>query len=110
VSRRAYRTHDIAQVRIGEHTVDLARRLVTGSQGGVTLTPIEWEILEVLIRNTGRLVSQSELLTGVGGSAYVKENRSLRVHMAHLRRKLESDPARPRHLQNEPGMGYRFSA
>jgi two-component system KDP operon response regulator KdpE len=110
VSRRAYRTHDIAQARIGEHTVDLALRLVTGPHGGVTLTPIEWEILEVLIRNTGRLVSQAQLLTEVGGSAYVKENRSLRVHMAHLRRKLESNPARPRHLQNEPGMGYRFSA
>ena len=110
VSRRAYRTHDIAQARIGEYTVDLARRLVIGPQGGVTLTPIEWEILEVLIRNTGRLVSQAQLLTEVGGSAYVKENRSLRVHIAHLRRKLESNPARPRHLQNEPGMGYRFSA
>ncbi len=110
VSRRARRAHDIAQVRIGEHTVDLARRLITGPQGGVTLTPIEWEILEVLIRNTGRLVSQTQLLTEVGGSAYLKENRSLRVHMAHLRHKLELNPARPRHLQNEPGMGYRFSA
>ena len=110
VSRRACRALDIAQARIGEHTVDLAQRLVTGPQGGVTLTPVEWEILEVLIRNTGRLVSQAQLLTEVGGSAYVKENRSLRVHMAHLRRKLESNPARPRHLQNEPGMGYRFSA
>jgi two-component system KDP operon response regulator KdpE len=110
LSRRAYRTQDIAQVRIGEHTVDLARRLVTGQPGGVTLTPIEWEILEVLIRHTGRLVSQTQLLNEVGGSAYLKENRSLRVHMAHLRRKLETDPARPLHLQTEPGMGYRFSA
>jgi two-component system KDP operon response regulator KdpE len=110
VSRRAYRTHDIAQVRIGEHTVDLAQRLVVGPQDGVTLTPVEWETLEALIRNTGRLVSQAQLLTEVGGSAYVKENRSLRVHMAHLRRKLELNPARPRHLQNEPGLGYRFSA
>jgi two-component system, OmpR family, KDP operon response regulator KdpE len=110
LARRAGRTQDIAQVRIGEHTVDLARRLVTGQPGGVTLTPIEWEILEVLIRHTGRLVSQTQLLNEVGGSAYLKENRSLRVHMAHLRRKLERDPARPLHLQTEPGMGYRFSA
>ena len=110
LSRRAGQTPDIARVRIGGHAVDLARHRITGPRGEVELTPTEWEILEVLVRNAGRLVSQAQLLTEVGGSAYVKENRSLRVHMAHLRRKLETDPARPLHLQTEPGMGYRFSA
>jgi two-component system KDP operon response regulator KdpE len=110
LSRRAGRDRGTAQVRIGRHTVDLARHWVSGPQGGVILTPIEWEILEVLVRNAGRLVSQPQLLTEVGGATYLREPRSLRVHMANLRRKLESDPARPRHLQTEPGMGYRFSA
>jgi len=110
LARRAGQTPDIARVRIGGRTVDLARHRITGPRGEVGLTPTEWEILEVLVRNAGRLVSQAQLLTEVGGSAYVKENRSLRVHMAHLRRKLERDPARPLHLQTEPGMGYRFSA
>lgn len=109
LSRRAGWAHDIAQVRIGGHTVDLARHVVTGPQDHVELTPTEWEILEVLVRNAGRLVSQAQLLTEVGGPAYLKGTRSLRVHMAHLRRKLEADPARPAHLQTEPGMGYRFS-
>jgi len=109
LSRRAGWTQDVAQVRIGSHTVDLARHCVTGPQGDVELTPTEWEILEVLVRNAGRLVSQAQLLAEVGGAAYLRETRSLRVHMAHLRRKLEADPARPLHLQTEPGMGYRFS-
>jgi two-component system KDP operon response regulator KdpE len=102
-------TQDLAQVRIGSHTVDLAQHTVTGPQGEVELTPTEWEILEVLVRNAGRLVSQARLLTEVGGAAHLRETRSLRVHNAHLRRKLEADPVRPVHLQTEPGMGYRFS-
>lgn len=110
LSRRAGQTPDIARVRIGEHAVDLARRRITGPRGEVELTPTEWEILEVLVRNAGRLVSQAQLLTEVGGTAYLRETRTLRVHMAHLRRKLEADPSRPRHLQTEPGMGYRFVA
>jgi two-component system KDP operon response regulator KdpE len=89
--------------------IDLAQHTVTGPEGVVELTPAEWEILEVLVRNAGKLVSQSQLLTEVGGSSYLRESRTLRVHMTHLRRKLERDPARPRHLRTEPGMGYRFS-
>ncbi len=109
LSRRGGWTQDVAQVRIGSHTVDMARHRVTGPQGEVELTPTEWEILGVLVRNAGRLVSQAQLLAEVGGAAYLRETRSLRVHMAHLRRKLEADPGRPLHLQTEPGMGYRFS-
>jgi two-component system, OmpR family, KDP operon response regulator KdpE len=110
VARRAGDVNDVATVCVGGHTVDLARHIVTGAEGEVELTPTEWEILEVLVRNAGRLVSQAQLLTEVGGSAYLRERNSLRVHMTHLRHKLESDPSRPRHLRTEPGMGYRFSA
>ena len=110
VARRAGDVSDIAMVRMGGHTVDLAQHIVTGPEGEVELTPTEWEILEVLVRNAGKLVSQAQLLTEVGGAAYLRERNSLRVHMTHLRHKLESDPARPRHLRTEPGMGYRFSA
>lgn len=110
VTRRAREVSDVARVCVGEHTVNLARHTVTGPEGEVELTPTEWEILTVLVRNAGRLVSQSELLTKIGGKAYLRETSSLRVHMTHLRHKLEEDPARPRHLRTEPGMGYRFSA
>jgi two-component system, OmpR family, KDP operon response regulator KdpE len=110
VARRAGDASDLAKVCVGGHTVDLAQHIVTGPEGGVELTPTEWEILEVLVRNAGRLVSQSQLLAEVGGDAYLREGNSLRVHMTHLRHKLENDPARPRHLRTEPGMGYRFSA
>jgi len=95
---------------VGGHTVDLAQHTVMGPEGTVELTPTEWEILEVLVRNAGKLVSQSQLLTEVGGNSYLREGNSLRVHMTHLRHKLETDPARPQHLRTKPGMGYRFSA
>ena len=110
VSRRVSDISDIAQVSVGGHTVDLARHIVTGPEGEVKLTSTEWEILEVLVRNAGKLVSQSQLLTEVGGTAYLREDNSLRVLMTRLRHKLEENPARPRHLITEPGMGYRFSA
>jgi two-component system KDP operon response regulator KdpE len=110
VTRRAGDVSDIAKFCVGEHSVDLAQHTVTGPEGEVELTPTEWEILEVLVRNAGKLVSQSQLLAEVGGTAYLRGSSSLRVHMTHLRHKLEDDPARPRHLRTEPGMGYRFSA
>jgi two-component system, OmpR family, KDP operon response regulator KdpE len=77
-----------------------------GSQ--VHLTPTEWHLLEVLVRHPGRLVSQRQLLQTVWGPQYESESNYLRVYMAQLRRKLEQDPSRPRHLITEPGMGYRF--
>jgi two-component system, OmpR family, KDP operon response regulator KdpE len=110
VLRRAGEVSDVALVRVGGHTVNLAQHTVTGPDGEVDLTPTEWGILEVLVRNAGKLVSRERLLTEVGGTDHLRENNSLRVHMAHLRHKLESDPARPRHLRTEPGMGYRFVA
>jgi len=92
-------------VRIGEHTLDLVAKTVTG---GVRLTPTEWQLIELLIRNPGKLVSQRQMLTHVWGPRHRNETHYLRQYMAQLRRKLEVDPARPEHLITEPGMGYRF--
>ncbi|QLJ04461.1 response regulator [Streptomyces sp. NEAU-sy36] len=89
-------------------TVDLAAKKVNRDGRDVRLTPTEWHLLEVLVRNTGRLVSQRQLLQEVWGPSYGTETNYLRVYMAQLRRKLEADPSHPRHFITEPGMGYRF--
>jgi two-component system, OmpR family, KDP operon response regulator KdpE len=89
-------------------TVDLAAKKVNRGGEDVRLTPTEWQLLEVLVRNTGRLVSQKQLLQEVWGPSYGKETNYLRVYMAQLRRKLEADPSHPKHFITEPGMGYRF--
>ncbi|PRY56837.1 MULTISPECIES: response regulator [Glycomyces] len=93
---------------IGPVTVDLSAREVRKDGDEVRLTPTEWQLLEVLLRNPGKLVSQRELLHRVWGPNYDRETNYLRQYMAQLRRKLEADPARPVHLLTEPGMGYRF--
>ncbi len=99
------------QVRIGEWTVDLASHLISGPDGAeLRLTRIEWQLLERLARRPGQLVTQRQLLTEVWGPAYVTESGYLRFHFGQLRRKLEADPGRPRHLITEPGIGYRFQA
>jgi two-component system KDP operon response regulator KdpE len=74
----------------------------------VRLTPTEWHLVEVLLRHPGKLLSHRHLLTEVWGPGYETAGGNLRVYMAQLRRKLEADPARPRHQLTEPGMGYRF--
>jgi two-component system, OmpR family, KDP operon response regulator KdpE len=90
-------------------TVDIANKRVSTAAGGeVRLTPTEWHLLEVLVRDPGRLVTQRQLLQQVWGPAYETETNYLRVHLANLRRKLEPDPGRPRYLITEPGIGYRF--
>ncbi|MFJ7246405.1 response regulator [Kitasatospora sp. NPDC098652] len=91
-------------------TVDLAAKKVNRDGTDVRLTPTEWHLLEVLVRNTGRLVSQTQLLQEVWGPAYRTETNYLRVYLAQLRRKLERDPSHPRHFITEPGMGYRFES
>ncbi len=88
--------------------IDLAAKRVTRDGTDVHLTPKEWDIVEVLVRNPGRLVSQRQLLHDVWGPEYDSETEYLRVLMARVRRKLENDPSRPRHFRTEPGMGYRF--
>jgi two-component system KDP operon response regulator KdpE len=112
VSRRATSAESQPVVSFGPATVDLAARRVTVTAGGsstdVRLTPTEWHLLEVLLRHPGKLLSQRQLLAEVWGPGYETAGGNLRVYMAQLRRKLEPDPGRPRHLLTEPGMGYRF--
>jgi two-component system KDP operon response regulator KdpE len=91
-------------------TIDLATKQVMRDGEEVRLTPTEWHLVEVLVRHAGRLVSQRQLLQEVWGPQYGTESAYLRVHMAQVRRKLEPDPARPRHFITERGMGYRFLA
>jgi two-component system KDP operon response regulator KdpE len=89
-------------------TIDLAARRVTRDGVDVRLTPTEWRIVEVLARNRGKLVSQRQLLQDVWGPRYRDETGDLREYVARLRRKLESEPSRPRYLVTEAGLGYRF--
>jgi two-component system, OmpR family, KDP operon response regulator KdpE len=89
--------------------IDLSARRVLRDGTEVRLTPIEWGLLAALVTRPGRLVPQRQLLQEVWGPAYGTETNYLRVHMANLRRKVEDDPSRPRHLVTEPGMGYRFT-
>ena len=77
-------------------------------QETLRLTPIEWRILEILLNRPGQLVGSAQILTSVWGSGYQQRTNYLRFHMARLRHKLEDDPARPRYLLTEPGMGYRY--
>ena len=95
-------------VETDSFTVDLAAKKVIKSGTEVHLTPTEWGMLEMLVRNRGKLVGRDELLKEVWGPSYAKETHYLRVYLAQLRRKLEDDPSHPRHLLTEAGMGYRF--
>jgi len=95
-------------VETSSFTVDLVAKKVTKSDVEVHLTPTEWGMLEMLVRNRGKLVGREELLKEVWGPAYAKETHYLRVYLAQLRRKLEDDPSHPKHLLTEAGMGYRF--
>jgi two-component system, OmpR family, KDP operon response regulator KdpE len=108
-TRRAVPGVDEPVVVTAGFNVDLAtKRVVLGDGADVRLTPTEWQLLEVLARNADRLVSGKQLLQDVWGPGYGTETNYLRVYMAQLRRKLEPDPARPRCLITEPGMGYRL--
>ena len=108
VRRAATPTDGQPLLRAGELTIDLAAKKVRRRDKPVHLTATEWGILDVLARNHGRLVSQHQLLVEVWGPAYTSETGYLRVYLTQLRRKLEAEPSRPRHLITEPGMGYRF--
>ncbi|HVX46448.1 MAG TPA: response regulator [Mycobacteriales bacterium] len=110
VTRRMAPTAEESTVRIGRHLVDLANTTVVHEDSGekAHLTPTEWQLLERLVRNPGKLITQRTLLIEVWGPAYVGETQYLRQYMAQLRHKLEENPAHPRHLITELGMGYRF--
>jgi two-component system KDP operon response regulator KdpE len=100
------------QATVGRWLVDLTAHQVRRESGGeeetLRLTPTEWGILEILLRRPGQLVGSAQLLTAVWGPGFGQRTNYLRFHMARLRRKLEENPARPRHLLTEPGMGYRY--
>jgi len=108
------RTEDVplapetTQVETGEFTIDLLAKRVVRHGRDVRLTPTEWHLLEILVTNPGRLVTQKYLLQEVWGVSQSNKTNYLRVYMAQLRRKLEADPSHPRYLITEPGMGYRF--
>jgi two-component system KDP operon response regulator KdpE len=99
---------DVPVIETEGFTVDLPAKQVTRRGVPVRLTPTEWNILELLVRNSGALVTHEEILRQVWGPAYAEETGYLRVYLAQLRRKLEADPANPRHLLTEAGLGYRF--
>ena len=119
VVRRIGNAEDLPRIRLGDVLVDLTAKRVTrqapvpaggpaGPAEDIRLTPTEWHLLEVLLRNPGKLLSRNQLLTEVWGPGYADATGNLRLYMAQLRRKLEPDPARPRWLITEPGMGYRY--
>jgi two-component system KDP operon response regulator KdpE len=109
VTRRGPGGETSPLVEVGDIQVDLARKSVHGpGEVEIRLTPIEWGILELLLRSPGKLISQRQLLREVWGPTHTKETHYLRVYLASLRRKLEPDHSRPRYLITEPGMGYRF--
>jgi two-component system, OmpR family, KDP operon response regulator KdpE len=95
-------------LEIGELRIDLAKRLVTVGGRAVSLTPTEYDLLRVLARNEGKLMTHPAILREVWGPAYREESNYLHVYVSHLRRKLEPDPARPRYLLTQPGVGYRL--
>jgi two-component system KDP operon response regulator KdpE len=120
--RRTPAAEVLPRIRLGRLTVDLAAKRVTPDgtaadaagdadqqrETDIRLTPTEWHLLEILLRNPGKLLSHRQLLTEVWGPGYDNAGGNLRLYMAQLRRKLEPDPARPRWLITEPGMGYRY--
>ncbi|MGO8672831.1 MAG: response regulator [Capsulimonadaceae bacterium] len=113
--RAALRRHRTAPVPTespcftsGSLTVDYDRRLVTRDSVDVKLTPLEYEILRFLTRNADRVVTHRNLLSAVWGAPYSEDTQLLRVHVGHLRQKIEDNPGRPTHIVTEPGVGYRF--
>jgi two-component system KDP operon response regulator KdpE len=112
--RRATPAEEEPIITTPDFTIDLgAKRVRRGSDPDaeeVRLTPTEWHLVEVLVRNQGKLVSQRQLLQEVWGPEYHDETAYLRVHMANVRRKLEPEASRPRYFFTEPGMGYRFES
>jgi two-component system, OmpR family, KDP operon response regulator KdpE len=106
--RRATPAGEEPMVSTDHFVVDLAAKRVTRGTQLVHLTPTEWQVVEVLVRNPGKLVSQRQLLADVWGPQYRTETNYLRLYLAQIRRKLEPEPSRPRYFLTEPGMGYRF--
>lgn len=109
LSRRTPVATDEPTVAFGDVVVDLSARVVTRAGAPVRLTPTEWRLLEVLLRNHGKLVTRETLLTEVWGPQYTTDTGYLRLYLSQLRKKLEPEPSSPRYLLTEAGMGYRFT-
>jgi two-component system KDP operon response regulator KdpE len=111
VTRRSTGGSESPIVHLGPVTVDLQTHRVVRDDGtDIKLTPTEWQLLEFLVRHPGKLVTQRELIRAIRGPRYEDAAHYLRQYMAQLRRKVETDPSRPRYLLTEPGMGYRFAS
>lgn len=95
-------------IEIGALRVDREKRAVTMDGEHVQLTPIEYDLLRLLAENEGKLLTHPAILRAIWGPAYREESNYLHVYVSHLRRKIEPDPARPRYLLNQPGVGYRL--
>ena len=108
--RRTTTAEDVAVLETPDFVIDLAAKRITRDGEEVRLTPTEWQIVEVLVTNRGKLVDQRRLLQEVWGPQYGEETNYLRVYLAQIRRKLEPTPSQPRYFITEPGMGYRFEA
>jgi two-component system, OmpR family, KDP operon response regulator KdpE len=111
VLRRAEHSDTPPTVQVGDYAVDLAAFTVVPASGHgepLHLTPTEWRLLATLLRNPGRLVTGHQLLRDIWGPGHDENTNYLRIHISALRHKLEPDPADPRYLITEPGMGYRF--
>jgi len=106
--RRAMGTEVEPRVETADFVIDLAAMRVGRDGEAVHLTPKEWDVVALLVRNAGRLVSHRQILQEVWGPEYVKETEYLRVLLARVRRKLERDPSHPVHFLTDPGLGYRF--
>ncbi len=106
--RRAAPTEQERVITTADFTIDLGAKQIHHDGAELHLTPTEWQIVEVLARQRGKLVTQQQLLQQVWGPQYQRETHYLRIYMSQIRRKLEPDPSRPRYFITEPGMGYRF--
>jgi two-component system KDP operon response regulator KdpE len=95
-------------IEVGELRLDLDKRALTIDGRRVSLTPIEYDLLRLLAENAGKLLTHPTILREIWGPAYKEESNYLHVYVSHLRRKIEPDPARPRYLLNQPGVGYRL--
>ena len=95
-------------IEVGDLRIDLERRHVTMGEEEIQLTPIEYDLLRLLAENEGKLLTHPTILREIWGPAYAEESNYLHVYISHLRRKIEPDPARPRYILNQPGVGYRL--
>ena len=107
VLRRSVPTTDPV-IDVGALRIDRERRIVTMGGKPVSLTPIEYDLLRLLAENEGKLLTHPAILRAIWGPAYSEESNYLHVYISHLRRKLEPEPARPRYILNQPGVGYRL--